>query len=154
MSISYINAQSKIKDGRSNIKPTKILIKFEQYIDKMYWRNMRNTQHTKQKNTQHKPPTMETGLTSPKTAAHEGHVPSPVAPHCKFDTVDPFPTVHGQKRRSVAVTRAKEQKALWRVKTRRRALTIDVTCASGKGCGRRRGMRLGGTCLAEVGGCA
>jgi len=52
LSLSYINAHFKIKEGRSSIKPIKIPIKFEQYIDRLYWRNMRNTQHTKQKNTQ------------------------------------------------------------------------------------------------------
>jgi hypothetical protein len=53
---------------------------------------MRNTQHTKQKNSQNKPTVVETaGLTLPKTTAGGGHAPSPVAHHRRSDTVDPTP---------------------------------------------------------------
>jgi hypothetical protein len=57
-----------------------------------------------------------------------------------------------RKKRSVAVTHAKEQRALWRVQTTRRTLTTGMNRASVGRSGRRWGTRLRGACLEKSNG--
>lgn len=77
--------------------------------------------------------------------------------HWHYPTVNrpllaPSPSVHGQKRRSMAVTRAKEQKALWRMQATRRTPTTNVAYASGSWSGRRWRMRLKDACFEKSNG--
>jgi hypothetical protein len=94
---------------------------------------MKNTQSQSRKTPKNKSSVVETRLNSPEMAACGGYASLPVAPRCRSDTVDLI-LHHPRPEKAECDYHACQRTKgfFWHVKTTRRILTTDVTCASGR----------------------